>query len=153
MGKKTDNQLAAAVKELDTLILHRTSLADEAAETEKQIQIVRRTINDLAKIRGDIEPEQEWPHLFADGMSAEIGLTDAVRDVLMADNQYRSPVEIRDELKVKGFNLRKYKNALANIHIVLKRLERNGEAIKKVDRGRFLYTGQRRAIFDMAEGS
>lgn len=64
----------------------------------------------------------------------ETGLTDAVRAVLKRESQQgRSPTEIREGMLAMGFDLGKYSQPLAAIHVVIKRLERSGEVIEVGD--------------------
>jgi hypothetical protein len=57
------------------------------------------------------------------------GLTDAIRSVLRMAPEGLSPTEVRSRLEASGFNFStRYTNLMANIHIVLRRLEQSGEA-------------------------
>jgi hypothetical protein len=51
-----------------------------------------------------------------------MGLTDACREILKASKEPMTPTEVRDVLIKMGYDLKKYKNALASIHTILKRL-------------------------------
>jgi len=61
------------------------------------------------------------------------GLTDACRSAFMAArNGNLTPVEVRDRLRQLQFPIYEYKNVLAAIHTVLKRLEKQGEIKKRI---------------------
>lgn len=55
----------------------------------------------------------------------EMGLTDACREILKGSKEAMTPTEVRDALVRMGYDLKKYKNALASIHTILKRLGRS----------------------------
>src|SRR5947209_13985453 len=55
--------------------------------------------------------------------AAELGLANAVREVLKNSNTFMTPVYIRDTLVGSGYDLSPYSNPLASIHGVLKRME------------------------------
>lgn len=57
-----------------------------------------------------------------------LGLTEACRMVLKAAGHPLSAAEVRMQLDAMGFDSSRYSNPLASIHIVLRRLNRAGEA-------------------------
>jgi hypothetical protein len=58
------------------------------------------------------------------------GFTDAIRGVLKGSSDHGlSPTQIREGMLATGFDLSRYNQPLASIHVVLKRLEKSGEAI------------------------
>jgi hypothetical protein len=64
-------------------------------------------------------------------VAATTGFTDAVRSVLKgASERGVSPTEIREGMLALGLELSRYSQPLATIHVVLKRLQRNGEVIE-----------------------
>jgi hypothetical protein len=86
------------------------------------------------------EVRSEHPELFPDSIDPDTGLTDAVRDVLWENVEtFISPVFIRDTLKAKGYEISKYKNPLASIHSVLKRLKTQKEVFDSNREGRTVY--------------
>ena len=56
------------------------------------------------------------------------GLTDACRSVLKAADEPLKATALRDRVAALGLDLSAYSNALASIHVVLRRLVRSGEA-------------------------
>lgn len=62
---------------------------------------------------------------------AMAGLTDAIRQVVRGGGERGlAPTELRERLLGRGFKLSKYSQPLAMIHVILKRLERNGEVLQ-----------------------
>jgi hypothetical protein len=57
----------------------------------------------------------------------QLGLTDAIRYVIRHAGKPVIPVEVRDELLKKYCDPEDYRNLLASVHTVMKRLERAGE--------------------------
>src|SRR5262249_25621978 len=73
----------------------------------------------------DADPAKEFPNLFGDE-TPDAGITDAVRAVFEPGLGF-TPVEVRSALRRKGFKIDEYKNPLASIHTILKRLGKSGE--------------------------
>jgi hypothetical protein len=118
-----------AIDELSKLMEEYEELENQMEALRKRISTVRRGVVGLAGLCGAI-PGREYPHLFPHNISTDIGFTDAIREVLKSKGQYVgfTPVGVRDALKAAGFDLSKYKNPLASIHTILKRLEMKSEA-------------------------
>jgi hypothetical protein len=106
--------LDAAWREYEVLFLKR-------AELDKRLARVHETICALTRLCGQT-PTVPW------------GLTDACRVVLRRSNDALTPLEVRDRLRLVGFDLSRYANEQAAIHTTLKRLAEAGEA-KRVTRG------------------
>ena len=66
-----------------------------------------------------------------EGLSAsgagDMGISDAIRQILLESKTPLTPPEIKTHLWNRGFNLGGYANALAVIHNTLKRLNKQGE--------------------------
>jgi hypothetical protein len=69
----------------------------------------------------------------------ELGLANACREILKANEQYRTARGIRDSLAVSGYNLEQHSNPLASIHGVLKRLAESGEVEQREAEGKTRY--------------
>src|SRR5687768_11645685 len=65
----------------------------------------------------------------------EGNLANAVRTVLMSEDKSRTPVEIRDAVRVLGYDLSRHDNEMAAVHGVLKSLEEQKEVKCKEARG------------------
>jgi hypothetical protein len=119
-----------AINELSDLMEQREKLDDLREELSERITKVRRGVLALSPLVGE-EPksvENKYPHLFPDLIPSDIGLTDAVRKVLQSAGNHLTAVGVRTELKATGYDTDRYKNVLASIHTVLKRLVEGGEA-------------------------
>lgn len=71
---------------------------------------------------------------------AKLGLTEAIKGVAESSEHGLSPVEIKDKLQAASFPVDKYKNPLATIHTVVKRLVDSGDMLLTSD-GRYYYPG------------
>lgn len=148
MVESYKKSLNAAAKELTRVFEQEEELESRLLELKERKRVLSVTVESLAELC-NIDAEKEYPHLFPENIGSDVGFTDAIRSVLKAfDSSYTSPVSVRDALEKKGFDLSKYKNPLASIHTILKRLVRSGEAdtITQDSTGRVLYTwiGKRR---------
>lgn len=59
-----------------------------------------------------------------------VGITDAVRRVLLTYPIWLTPVSVRDLLPCVGFDADRYKHLLASIHSILRRLVATGEVVR-----------------------
>lgn len=100
--------LDAAVREYEAALA-------EHATLEQRLAQLQQTIGTLSKLCG-LVPTVSW------------GLTDACRLVLRSADAPLTAVQVRDRLSAIGFDLDRYANPLASIHVVLKRLAEAGEA-------------------------
>lgn len=118
-----------AIKELSDLMEEREELDTRREELNARIAQVRRGVLALSPLVGE-EPqgvENKYPHLFPDLITPDTGLTDAVREVLKSHGTFLTPINVRRGLQGIGFITDKYKNILASIHTILKRLAEAGE--------------------------
>ena len=70
-------------------------------------------------LRGVSEPKRKTTDLSS--------ITEVVRAAVKSASQPITPPELRDAVLAMGFNQRKYSQFLASLHVVLKRLVKNGE--------------------------
>ena len=134
--------LQAALEELAELMAERETLDERREALHERIVRLRRVAWGLASLCDVENIEQEHPSLFPDEFSdnADVGLTDAIRQVLSSHEEASlSPVFIRDRLAGVGFDIKTHKNILASIHTVLKRLQRRGEVTPFIREGRTSY--------------
>ena len=96
-------------KELDRLRRNRDALDEQIAKLEK-IE---------AALQGVAEPKRRAANLTS--------ITNVVRTAIQAARQPITPTELRDEVLAMGFDKRKYTQFLASLHVILKRLVKNGE--------------------------
>lgn len=134
--------LEKALEELSDVMSQREELDSQREELDHRIIQLRKGVFGLTAIAG-IETDEvakTHPDLFPDLLNPDVGFTDAVRDVLKAHRSYHmSPIEVRNSLRIKGFDLSKYKNVLASIHTILKRLQESREVDVMAREGKSLY--------------
>ena len=108
------------------------ALEDRSA-IEHRIVSLKQTIEGLSSLCEPESSEDLLPSAFgAPGTPAT--LTDAIRTVFSESTEHMlTPPEVRDALVRRGFDLRKYKQALVPIHNTLKRLQEQGELVTFVD--------------------
>jgi hypothetical protein len=119
-----------AIQELFTLTARRNALDDQREELNARLDQLRKGALGLSSMCGE-DPksvEQAYPELFPQLIEPEIGLTEAIRIVVKSNiGKKMTPVEIRRGLLNIGFDLSRYRNPLATIHITLRRLSDNHE--------------------------
>jgi hypothetical protein len=134
--------LDKAIAELTEVMAEREALDEKMEAATQRILRLRRGALGLGALCGNSPGElsSKFPDLFPDSIDPDTGLTDAVREVLKTDTHtYFSPVNVRDRLRGRGYDISKYKNVLASIHTILKRLKDQDE-VKDVNRdGRTVY--------------
>src|SRR5207249_11049436 len=81
-----------------------------------------------------------------DDISA-LNITEGVRTVLRSNpNSHFTATDIRLQVKANGFDLSKHTNPLATIHMVLKRIEQQGDAISWEIEGKTAYQWSGRSL-------
>lgn len=108
--------LNAAQRELAELMLER-------AEIDKRIARLKETITSLTYLSTDASILEKFE-------VRNMGLTEAVQYVLQTAEKPMTPVEIRDELALKGYDISKYTDFIPSLHTILKRLFESGRATK-----------------------
>lgn len=106
--------IRAATEELNEVL-------ERHRKDKERIAQLRASILSLSRLCGDI------PYDDLTEMLQEPGLTDAIRGVFQESGKELTPVEVRQELLLSGYNLSEYNNVLASIHTTLKRLVSSGE--------------------------
>jgi hypothetical protein len=115
------------LQDLSGLLQKKERLEDRLQEVIERIATVREAAWSMKDLSG-IDPEKEYPHLFSLEVTPDVGFTDAIREVFRANLRIvLTPVGVRNKLKERGFKLENYKNPLASIHTILKRLMKQGE--------------------------
>jgi bifunctional DNA-binding transcriptional regulator/antitoxin component of YhaV-PrlF toxin-antitoxin module len=116
---------------LDAAIREYEALGAKRRDIDQRLAELGQTIGTLTKLLG-LAP------------SVPLGLTDAIRMVVRGAGVPMTPVEVRDRLRVIGFDVSKYTNELAAVHTILKRLNDAGE-LRFIPRagGRHQYTWNR----------
>lgn len=109
----------------DDLIAARNSLAEKLAVREWLDVEIAKEQRRIAALTALVNESEEIDELLDLKLG---GLTDAVRSVFMASNNYGlTPREVRDRLVQLYFPVNEYKNFMASLHTVLNRLKEGGE--------------------------
>jgi len=106
--EKYRRALQASIREYE-------NLSRQRAEIDARIAQLVQAIGSLSRLC----------HLIP---TVQLGLTDACRMVLKAAGHPLTAAEVRAQLEAIGFDISRYANPLASIHIVLRRLCRSGDA-------------------------
>lgn len=114
-----------SIDDLSAALEEKESLEDRLQEVIAKIDDLRQVAYSTANMCG-VDPRVEYPSLFLEETSLDIGFTDAIRGVF-SPGVGMSPVQVRNRLRAGGFDLKGYKNPLATIHTILKRLVKAGE--------------------------
>jgi hypothetical protein len=140
-GETYDVAYETALDELDELMTQREALDEKRDAMDKRIIRLRKGLLGLGALCSltSEQVREAHPELFPDSIDPDTGLSDAVREVLKTSDSFISPVFIRDFLRDNGYEISKYKNALASIHTVLKRLRSQGEVFDSNREGRTVY--------------
>ena len=99
---------------LDSACREYERLLAERADLDTRLAKLQDSIHALTRLCG-YEPTVPW------------GLTDAIRIILNRGGGPMTPLEIRDQLRIVGFDLTRYASELSVIHTTLKRLHKAGE--------------------------
>jgi hypothetical protein len=134
--------LDKAMLELTEVMGQREELDSQRDELDTRIAKLRDGIFGLTPLCGKTKDEITAlrPDLFPDLIRLDVGFTEAVRKILEGNaTEYLTPVQVRNELRRKGFDLSKYTNPLASIHTILKRLQDGGKVAVITREGKTLY--------------
>jgi hypothetical protein len=123
--------LDQTLEQLAKALARRERLQLTQAKWDSHIDDLQDAAEALGRLCG-IDPTKQHPELFPEDAEPEVGFTDAVREVFRnADERFLyQPISVREKLKEMGFPIAKYKNPLASIHTILKRLVEHGEIIR-----------------------
>lgn len=131
-----------AMGELAELMTEREEIEVRREQVDQRITRLREAIFGLGHLcdKSRYEIARERPELFPDNAPSDVGFTDAVRKIF---KDYKtdtfSPVEIREFLEFGGFDVSKYRNVLASIHSILKRLKAKNEILDDTKDGKVFY--------------
>ena len=99
-------------------------LLDQQEHLETEIAELKQEIGALAILAGEAKDSR---YDFLARISGDLGLIDAIREVMRSMNGYLTPKDIRDGLDNIGYNIGEHSNILASIHTTLRRMAQNGE--------------------------
>ena len=128
-------------------------LLDQQEHLETEIAEVKQEIGALAILAGETQRGQ---HAFLMRVSSELGLADAIREVLRSTRESLTPQDVRDRLERMGYNMNDHSNILASIHTTLRRMSENNEVKEEPRKGKKAYrfmTNEERLKERLAKGS
>jgi hypothetical protein len=118
-----ENLIKAAEEELARLLAEKAELDRQVIEYQRKIAAVQRTVEMLQFAYNPPQPDELETIL-----ATNPGITDQVRSALKSKYPaYCIPTAIRDHIERVGGKPLSYKNPMAVIHQVLRRLEEQGE--------------------------
>jgi hypothetical protein len=118
-----ENALVAASDEMQKLLKQRS-------EIDTRIAQLKKTMEALTALMAPSPSESDAMTFYDElGMGAQLGISDAIRQVLRESKIPLSPTEIKAALANRGIDL-SYANPGTVIHNTLNRLERQGELIR-----------------------
>jgi len=105
----------------------RDVLDNYQGELERLLQERTRLDARILQLQHDIRHVARMVDVTVDNPITQLGLTDAIRYVIQHAGKHMTPVDVRDELLKRYCDPEDYRNLLASVHTVMKRLERAGE--------------------------
>lgn len=141
MSENYQNALKTALADLSELMSEREELDTRREGLDMRIFRLREGLFGLAILCGTDTNQlaAEYPELFPDLIPPDMGLTDAIRKAMVSKHTYVSPVEVRQRLEEMNYDIKKYKNVLASIHTILKRLTESNEVEAGTRDGKIVY--------------
>lgn len=113
------------INDLSGKVSDKADLEERLTEVRSEIYKLRQIATSLSAYRG-LDPRTEYPDLFVDNLELDAGITSRVRGCFTSDKAL-SATQVRNSLLASKYDLTDYKNALATIHTILKRLVKAGE--------------------------
>jgi hypothetical protein len=117
-------------------------LIKQIAELDRRRARLIETITTLMRLVGGengldmdsfLEENQELAaYLEMGDYAEELGLSESVRQVLLANGGWMSATQVKDGLIRLGINMMDYRNPLAVIHTTLKRLVEGGDVLRDI---------------------
>ena len=105
----------------------REVLDNYQGELERLLQERTRMDARILQLQHEIRHVARMVDVTVDDPITQLGLTDAIRYVIQHAGKHMTPVDVRDELLKRYCDPEDYRNLLASVHTVMKRLERAGE--------------------------
>jgi hypothetical protein len=137
-----DDFIKKAVEDSLTTFLsletRRAQLEQEIEEIEQKRAKLTLKIISLARLCDDLPPGSTLAEILRE--TSQIGLTGAVTSVLRGSDDWVTTIQVRDQLIKVGYDLERYKNALAAINTVLSRFDpKQVESTTDEETGKTMY--------------
>lgn len=116
------NQIESEKKQWLTVL---ETAQEELVKLMEDKKMIERHIN---KLQSDIQHLAALCNVTVENPIAQLGLTDAIRYLLLNSKKPLEPTEIRDWLLKSHGNAANHANLLASVHTIMKRLIKSGEA-------------------------
>lgn len=114
---------------------------EKEAELEamgQEIVKLERLVESLYPLAVEVTVSGRPPALKVEGV-ADLGLADALREILKQGNSYRTARGLRDSLEASDYRLEQHSNPLASIHGLLKRFVERGDVEQLETEGKTRY--------------
>lgn len=111
-------------------------LLDQHERLETEIAEVKQEIGALAVLAGETK---DGRYDFLSRVSSELGLIDAIREVLRSTKEQLTPQDVRDGLERMGYNVGDHSNILASIHTTLRRMAQSNEVQEGIEGSKKAY--------------
>jgi len=112
--------LESALEKIAVLGSRRLAAQKELETVEKERAKLAVKIVSLARLCDDLPEDSDLGQMLKE--TSELGLTEGIKVILKASDEALTTIQIRDALIRLGFDLNRYRNALAAINTVLTRL-------------------------------
>jgi hypothetical protein len=104
----------------------RDVLDNHQGDLERLLEERTRLDERILQLQNKIRHVASMVDVTVDDPIQQLGLTDAIRYVIQHARKPMTPVDVRDELLKRYCDPEDYRNLLASVHTVMKRLERAG---------------------------
>jgi hypothetical protein len=113
---------------LESIELRLRDLLSKRTEIDREVSALQEARDILMRVSE--QPLQSIPSIEEFIEAGDVGITDAVRGALRLNYPNRlTALQIRNVVESHGFALKKYRNAMATIHQVLKRLVEDSKQV------------------------
>jgi len=101
-----------------------SKLQEQRREIDEQIAKARELVKAVVNMLPDAE-RNAYLNKLGDAAIRQMGLTEAIREILQKNAQYLEPTAIRNILTAEGFDFSQYtSNPLSSIYSILKRFKK-----------------------------
>ncbi len=118
-------------KTYDALTKERRSLIARRDEIETDLNELRARIRNIEKVLDNLLPLTDSPLAVLVSDISQLGLTDAIRQVLQSSEDRLSATDVRRTLKEKDYNLSALTAPMASIYKILRRLSEKPDEVQR----------------------